>query len=172
MSGKLEVAEACGCSCTTDYVPLIYFFFYVLYVESCHLQSWQVLSLLFHAFWHWNGWIIVKFFWTIFFVLLVSVTDWPFFSTSFFSRLSVLRWTWPIGEFSGVYLLSSVSFVVLFYLVEVEWCGIHMWYSPALVQTQLALQTSPTSTLLGCLALVGPWATRCPHSMLTPVAFQ
>lgn len=58
-------------------------FFYVLYVESCHLQSWQVLSLLFHAFWHWNGWIIVNFFLTKFlFCWFQSLID-PFF-TSFF----------------------------------------------------------------------------------------
>lgn len=146
-------------------LPSLDFFFYVLYVESCHLQSWQVLSLLFHAFWHWNGWIIVNFFWTKFlFCWFQSLID-PFF-TSFFPCLSVLRWTWPIGEFSGVYLLCSVSFLVSFFLVEVEWRGIHMWYSPAPVQTQLALRTSPTFALLGCLAPVGPWAAGHPCSVL------
>lgn len=79
----------------------------------------------------------------------------------------MLRWTWPIGEFSGVYLLCSVSFLVSFFLVEVEWRGIHVWYSPALVQTRLALQTSPTFSSLGCLAPVGPWAAGHPRSVLT-----
>lgn len=82
MSGKLGVAEH-----VVAVVPQITFpwfiFFYVLYVESCHLQSWQVLSLLFHAFWHWNGWIIVDFFLTKFlFCWFQSLID-PFF-TSFF----------------------------------------------------------------------------------------
>lgn len=56
--------------CVVAVVPRVtfpwFFFFSVLYVESCHQQLWQVLSLLFHAFWHWNGWIIVNFFWTKF----------------------------------------------------------------------------------------------------------
>lgn len=83
-------------------------FFYVLYVESCHLQSWQVLSLLFHAFWHWNGWIIVNFFWTKFlFCWFQSLID--TFFTSFFplslcasldmARRGVLRCVSPLHSF-------------------------------------------------------------------------
>lgn len=94
------------------------FFFHVLYVESCHLQSWQVLSLLFHAFWHWNGWIIVKFFWTKFlFCWFQSLID-PFF-TSFFpvslcasldmAHRGVLRCVSPLLSFLSCFFLPCWS---------------------------------------------------------------
>lgn len=76
-SGNLGIAEVfwlqlfCG-------LPFLVFLS-VLYVESCHQQLWQVLSLLFHAFWHWNGWIIVNFFLNKILILLVSVHWWILF---------------------------------------------------------------------------------------------
>lgn len=137
-------------------LPFLGFFFSLLYVESCHQQLWQVLSLLFHAFWHWNGWII-NFFWTKFWFCWFQFTDGSFF-TSFFPCLSVLRWTWRIGEFSGVYLLlSSLCFFFS------GW-GRMMWYTrvilPGSCPNTVGFADFSHLALLGCLTLVGPCSRR------------
>lgn len=121
MSGKLGVAEACGCSCTTDYLPLLWFFLCpVCRVMPSTVMTGPACPYYFMPFDIEMAESLLIFFLTDFlFCWFQSLID-PFFSLPFFPCLSVLRWTWPIGEFSGVYLLCSVSFLVSFYLVEVE----------------------------------------------------
>lgn len=71
------------------------------------------------------------------------------------------------GVLRCVSLLHSVSFLVSFFLVETEWHGIHVWYSPALVQSRLASQTFSHLCLAWFLALTGLWTVGHPCFVLT-----
>lgn len=177
MSGKLGLAEACGCTSATSSFPLVLLLFFVLYVESCHLQSWQVLSLLFHAFWHWNGWIIVNFFWTKFY--FIGFSHWLIlFFTSFFP-LSLCA-SLDMAHRGVLRCVSSLlSFLSCFFF---PCWGLTMWY------THVILPCSCPNTIgfanfsltpLPCLVALHQWGpeqhdvpTLCSHACCLSISFS
>lgn len=149
MRRKLWVAKACGCSCTLGYLPLD--FCPVCRVMPSTDMAGPVLTISCLLTLKWLN--HCQFFFLKQIFSFVGFSQWLIiFSLPFFPCLSVLRWTWPIGEFSGVYLSSTqFPFLFLFFLLRLN-DMVYTCDTPLLLSNHGWLRRlSPTFALLGSL---------------------